>query len=231
MSTRYAIYLAPPPDSALWRFGSLVLGRDAATGEAIYGFAPAGFAPEAWRALTAEPRRYGFHATLKAPFRLKDGFDREQLENAIAQIAALTPAFDLGPLEVVALTFGGSAFLALTPTRTPPALRELEARAVRELDVFRAPPTEVELRRRNPARLTPRQRNYLDAWGYPYVLDEFRPHFTLSGALAESVGGVAQLAEAFAASVPYNEFRVDALALFIQEESADFSVVKRFHLN
>ena len=82
-----------------------------------------------------------------------------------------------------------------------------------------------------PARLTPRQRNYLDAWGYPYVLDEFRPHFTLSGALAESVGGVAQLAEAFAASVPYNEFRVDALALFIQEESADFSVVKRFHLN
>ena len=39
---RYAVYLAPPPESALWRFGSAVVGRDAASGEARSGFAPDG---------------------------------------------------------------------------------------------------------------------------------------------------------------------------------------------
>jgi putative phosphonate metabolism protein len=231
MSARYAVYLAPAPDSALWRFGSRVLGRDAATGEAVHGFAPAGSSLETWRALTAEPRRYGFHATLKAPFQLKEGHTREELEDALAQVAASTPAFDLGPLEVVALTFAGGAFVALTPVRAPPALRELEARAVRELDVFRSPPNEAESKRRNLQRLTPRQREHLDAWGYPYVLDEFRPHFTLTGALATSADAIAPLAEAFAASVSNNEFRVDALALFVQEEGGEFHVVKRFCLN
>jgi putative phosphonate metabolism protein len=230
VSARYAVYLAPAPDSALWRFGSRVLGRDAATGEAVHGFAPAGLSSEAWRALTAEPRRYGFHATLKAPFRLKHGFDREPLEEAVARIAASTDAFDLGPLEVVALTFAGGAFVALTPVRAPPALRELEARAVRDLDAFRAPPTDAELKRRKPERLTPRQRHYLNAWGYPYVLDEFRLHFTLTGAVAPLGDVLARLDESFTASVSSNEFRVDALALFVQEEGADFHVVKRFCL-
>ena len=70
---RWAVYLAPPPESALWRFGSDVIGRDAASGERNAGFALDGFDAAAWRALTSEPRRYGFHATLKAPFRLAEG--------------------------------------------------------------------------------------------------------------------------------------------------------------
>lgn len=74
---RYALYLAPPPDSDLWRFGCDVIGRDAKTGED----------------------------------------DRERC---------------------------GSG------------------------------------------RLTPRQAYYLDAWGYPYVLDEFDPHFTLTNAIADA---------------------------------------------
>ena len=72
-AARYAVYLAPEPTSALWRFGSRVIGRDAASGEAIFGYAPAGFDAASWRAATDEPRRYGFHATLKAPLRLREG--------------------------------------------------------------------------------------------------------------------------------------------------------------
>ena len=72
-ASRYALYLAPPPDSALWRFGCAALGRDAASGEDMHGYAPSGYATEAWRAASAEARRYGFHATLKAPLRLKPG--------------------------------------------------------------------------------------------------------------------------------------------------------------
>lgn len=66
---RYALYLAPPTESELWRFGSDVIGRDAMTGASCDGFALEGYPPASWRNMTSEPRRYGFHATLKAPFR------------------------------------------------------------------------------------------------------------------------------------------------------------------
>jgi putative phosphonate metabolism protein len=228
MSVRYAVYLAPPPDSALWRFGAQALGRDAATGEAIEGFAPRGLSPQDWRALTAEPRRYGFHATLKAPFALAEGAAREDLESAVAQLAASVTAFDLGALQVSALSFGGGGFLALAPVAPPPALGELEARAVRELDRLRAPATDEEIARRRPDRLTPRQHGYLHAWGYPYVLEEFRLHFTLSGATQTPSPLVEAVAEAFAASVREPQFRVDALTLFVQPDGGDFRLLRRF---
>jgi len=231
MSLRYAVYLAPPAESDLWRFGSRVLGRDAASGAAVEGFAPEGFTPEAWRALTAEPRRYGFHATLKAPFRLREGQTPQELEAAMARLAASTVAFDLGPLRVASLGFAGGGFLALTPVSAPPALAELEARAVRELDGFRAPATPAELARRNPTRLTPRQRDYLEAWGYPYVLDEFRLHFTLTGAVEDAGDLMARLGESFAAEAPSPAFRVDALALFVQEAGGEFLARQRFPLS
>ena len=230
MSTRYAVYLAPPPDSPLWRFGSRVLGRDAATGEAIAGFAPRGVSQADWRALTAEPRRYGFHATLKAPFALVEGAASEELESAVAQLAASVAPFDLGALQVSALSFGGGGFLALTPAAPPPALGELEARAVRELDRFRAPPTAAELARRRPDRLTPRQRGYLSAWGYPYVLEEFRLHFTLSGAMETPAPLAAAIAEAFAAAVVAPQVQIDALTLFVQQDGGDFRLRRRFAL-
>ncbi len=56
-AARYAVYLAPPPDSDLWRFGSRVLGRDAVTRRRdLHGYAPAGYAPETWRAVDAPSR-------------------------------------------------------------------------------------------------------------------------------------------------------------------------------
>ena len=84
---RYAVYLAPPPESALWRFGSDVIGRDAASGQQRPGFAAAGFDAEAWRDMTSEPRRYGFHATIKAPFRLADDASLSDLSAALAALA------------------------------------------------------------------------------------------------------------------------------------------------
>jgi putative phosphonate metabolism protein len=230
MTARYAVYLAPPPDSALWRFGSRVLGRDAASGEDVFGFAPSGFTASEWRDLTAEPRRYGFHATLKAPFRLSEGRTRRELEAAAAALAKAAPAFDLGPLQASAVRFAGGGFVALTPAEDSPALRALEARAVRELDAFRAPPNEAELARRRPERLTPRQRENLAAFGYPYVLDEFRPHFTLSGAVDDAEPLVRELARAFADSSAAPEFRVDALVLFTQEDGGPFRVSRRLPL-
>lgn len=230
MTRRYAIYLAPPVDSALWRFGSRVLGRDAETGETLAGFAPPGLRPEDWRTLTEEPRRYGFHATLKAPFRLDAGRSADELEAAAAELAAGVAPFDLGPLRVSCLGAGGG-FVALTPLNAPPALRELEARALRELDRFRAPATDEDIARRRPESLTARQREHLAAWGYPYVLDEFRLHFTLSGATPDPQPLAEALAQAFAQAVPARDYRVEDLALFVQEAGGDFRVRRRFPLN
>jgi hypothetical protein len=64
-----------------------VLGRDALSGESLSGFAIPGTDAQGWRELTAEPRRYGFHATLKAPFRLAAGLSADELFQAVAALA------------------------------------------------------------------------------------------------------------------------------------------------
>src|SRR5882757_4918155 len=82
---RYAIYYAPTPDSALNRFGAQMLGYDA-HGSDDLPF-PDGVAPD-WRELTEDPRKYGFHATLKAPMALADGKTEAQLAAACEIFAA-----------------------------------------------------------------------------------------------------------------------------------------------
>jgi 2'-5' RNA ligase len=231
-STRYAVYLAPPIESELWRFGSRVLGRDAETGASFDGFAPEGYETETWRALVAEPRRYGFHATLKAPFRLNPAWSLRDLETRIATLARKIEPFDAGSLRISRFPAGeGRAFVALRPEKPSTELARLEASVVRKLDPLRAPLTAAEVTRRAPERLSPRQRYYLDAWGYPFVLDEFRLHFTLTAAVAESEAIMAKLAAAFEHCVSSPTLRVDSVALFAQDDAqADFRIVRRFAL-
>ena len=227
---RYAVYLAPPSDSPLARFGARVLGRDAESGETIAGYAPPGFAPGDWRALSCEPRRYGFHATLKAPFRLRDDASPADLQAALAAQATPWAPFSLGPLDVSIVRFAeGPGFVALTPRAPSAALAALEAALVHGLDALRAPLTAAEIARRRPERLSPRQRDYLGRFGYPFVLDEFRLHFTLSNALAEPEKIAAGLKADFARDVADPEFPVDALALFVEDEAGgDFRLARRF---
>ena len=87
MAMRYAIYYAPDPASALWLFGSSVLGYDARTGRNVPLLAPAGISLADWEMATTDPRRYGFHATLKAPFRLALGMSEAALLDAVERSA------------------------------------------------------------------------------------------------------------------------------------------------
>jgi putative phosphonate metabolism protein len=167
---RYAVYYAPMPRTPLHRQGSAWLGRDAHTGEVL---AQPGI--HRLPKLTAEPRRYGFHATLKAPFALREGITPEALMRACAALAADTAGFRV---RLKAGLLDG--FLALVPDGDPAALQDLAARCVRELDGFRRPPSEDELARRRKAPLNARQDANLLRWGYPYVLDDFRFHITLT---------------------------------------------------
>lgn len=182
-AARHAIYWAPPAGDPLGRFGARWLGRDPETGATS---APGDGADEdpAWlTAATADPRRYGLHATLKPPFRLADGSRRADLIAALDAVAATTAAISGPPLTLRRI----GRFLALVPSNPAPVITALAAYLVEALDGFRAPPGDAELAKRRAHPLTPAQDANLVRWGYPYVMDEFRFHVTLSGSLGPAV--------------------------------------------
>ncbi|MDQ0511099.1 DUF1045 domain-containing protein [Ancylobacter amanitiformis] len=222
---RYALYYAPPAQSPLWRFGAAVIGYDAETGEADGSLALRRFDAARWREITAEPRRYGFHATLKAPFRLASGRVEADLRAACARFAAERARFACAGIQLATI----GRFLALRTASACAALDRLAAAAVAAFDDFRAPMNAAEREKRQRAPLTPRQRDYLDRWGYPYVLEEFRFHMTLTGPLeaAERALAEAELAEHFAMSGADGPLIVGEIALYRQEDGP-FRLVARY---
>ena len=222
----------PPLGGDLWAFGCDVIGRDASTGEDLEGFAPEGHSPESWRALTAEPRRYGFHATLVAPFRLRADLDFADLVDGVDAFARKSHPFEAGPLQVGKIaTADGRAFVALKPVGPARELHAFEEKAVRGLEALRAPLTVDERLKREAVRLTPLQRYYLDVWGYPYVLNEFRPHFTLTNALVDAKAIEKALRWEFQMRVASPLLRVETLTLFGERQGDGvFQILRKFPL-
>ncbi len=176
---RYAIYFAPENGSTLDRIGSEILGRHASgPGELTQPRLP-GIAPERFRELTASPRHYGLHATLKPPFFLADQRDESALLENVTHIAARMRAFDLPGFELSEL----GSFFALTLTAPCPELEDMARICVTVPDPFRRPSRPEELARRRAKGLTPNQDHLLGLWGYPYVLEEMRFHLTLTGSI------------------------------------------------
>lgn len=219
---RAALYFAPPADHSLSRTAAEWLGRDAWSGAAVRSGPVAGFDSAERKALTAEPRRYGFHATLKAPFRLGDGDNLGDLRAAVVAFARAAHAVTIPALRLERI----GPFFALTPADVVPDLQDLAAAVVRDFEPFRAPLTPAEIARRRPERLTERQRAYLDAWGYPYVFDEFRFHMTLTGPVPEErQAAMAAVLEARFAAFIGRPLAVDTLCLFVERGSpGDFVV-------
>jgi putative phosphonate metabolism protein len=224
---RYAIYYAPATSSPLWRFGSAALGYDAATRQDEPFLEHPGFSIAEWSTLTDEPRRYGFHATLKAPFYLADGADEAALLHAVDHSAAGSLPVALGAMKVELLT----RFLALVPANDQPATGDFAHKLVVDLDPFRAPLSKADLARRLMSPLTERQRHYLDRYGYPYVSDEFRFHMTLSGPVpdAKSKAAYSILARAFDGLSRHEAtVMISDIAVFRQDQrSARFHIIHR----
>lgn len=220
---RYALYYAPTADSALWRFGSATLGYDAVTGADIDFTVPPGCEGYDWPELTAEPRRYGFHATLKAPFELANGRNEGALRAFARNYVAGRPPVALAGLSVNAL----GRFIALTPSEPSEELQRFAFDIVQAFEPFRAPLSEADLGRRLQSPLTPAHRAYLEAYGYPYVGDAFRFHMTLTGSLPDD--GVAPvkaaLTQAHGQAVPPGPVQIDRVAIFKQESRSSHFVL------
>ena len=213
---RYAIYFAAGADSALSRFGAELLGYDAYTGEEPpFADDALRVAPD-WRDITADPRRYGFHGTLKAPMALAAGRTEAELLAACAAFAGKAR-----PIPVIRPVVGAiSGFIAVIPARPVDALQKLAADCARDFDCFRPPLTAEDRARRKPDRLSERQRDHLDRWGYPYVMEEFRFHMTVTGRLdADRRGPILEMLRARFAGLGLDTLEIDRITLFKQDDA------------
>ncbi|RXG98897.1 DUF1045 domain-containing protein [Bradyrhizobium vignae] len=215
---RYAVYFAAGADSALSRFGAELLGYDAYTGDELpFPREALQIAPD-WRDISADPRKYGFHATLKAPMTLALSKTEAELMAACAAFAGR--ARPLPVIRPVVDTISG--FIAVIPAEPVDTLQELAADSVRDFDAFRAPLTSEDRARRKPEKLGERQRDYLDRWGYPYVMEEFRFHMTLTGRLdAERRGPILQMLRGRFAALKLDALEIDRIALFKQDDAKE----------
>ncbi|WP_025032418.1 DUF1045 domain-containing protein [Bradyrhizobium sp. DOA9] len=220
---RYAIYFAAGRDSALSRFGAELLGYDAHSGDELPFPQQALHVAPDWHEVSADPRKYGFHATLKAPMALAPGKTEADLKAACAAFAGRTR-----PIPTVRpIVDSISGFIAVIPAEPVEALQQLAADCVREFDPFRAALTAEDRARRKPEKLSERQRDHLDRWGYPYVMEEFRFHMTLTGRLdAERRGPILQMLRDRFAALNLETLAVDRIALFKQNDAnARFRII------
>ena len=222
---RYAIYFVPAEEGALYRFGSSWLGYDCYSGTALSRPPVPGLTAEDADQLTREPRTYGFHGTLKAPFHLDLAFGEEELLAAIETVGAAgrpIPAFEPA-VELL------ESFVAIVPASPCAALDKLAADCVRYFDRFRAPLSEKDRQRRPASGLIARQRENLEAWGYPYVFEDFRFHMTLTGRVPKETrrSVLDALQDAFAHAYGGKSVPVDRVALLIQDrEGQPFRVLR-----
>ena len=216
----FAIYYAPDSDSLLHTLSSQWLGRDAFTGSALAQPAIGGIAE-----LTADARRYGFHATLKPPFAMRSELSHEALILAVKDVAL---AFKPFQIKLEACFIDG--FLALVPATTSRSLAALAAACVRELDRFRLPHCDAEIMKRRAASLSTRQEDHLLRWGYPFVFEDFRFHMTLSHRLAAAdADRLLPAAESHFAPILSRPVTIAALTLFREPEIGDpFQVIRQF---
>ncbi|MEQ8699164.1 MAG: DUF1045 domain-containing protein [Bauldia litoralis] len=208
---RLAVFFTPPRDHPLSTAAADWLGRDAFTGEKRERAPVAGFQTAEIDTLTADPRRYGFHATLKPPFRIAEGHMADDVREALAGFCAGRPAIRIPALELTAL----GPFFALNIGGETGEVDALAADVVRAFEPFRAPASEAEIARRRPDALSESQRANLADWGYPYVFSDFQFHMTLTGRVPpERRAAMATVLRQRFASFIDQPLAIDALSLF-----------------
>jgi len=219
---RYAIYFVPAATTTLYRFGASLLGYDCYSGKDLAFPDVTGYAN--WSGIVREPRLYGFHATLKAPFRLAPAVDDEELTEACSDFGSDHPPVKVGALAVREL----GSFIALVPSDPRSLLNKFADACVEAFDRFRAPLSDEERARRLTANLTSQQIKNVDHWGYPYVFGDFRFHMTLSGALkpAERAAALKLICENFDQKIGKEILTIDQIVVARQAHaSAPFQVI------
>lgn len=214
---RYAVYYTPHQQHPLSACVETWLGRNAFTDDAVD-------TSHGLDHFLDSPRKYGFHGTLKAPFHLADGVHEEELVELFDCFAASHLTFTMDKMELVRL----GTFFALVPAEQPKALVTLAEDVVRTFEPMRAPLSETDIQRRNPDKLSTRQRENLMRWGYPYVFEDFNFHLTLTSSIEESDQETMETAiRAHFSDFLNKPLVVTTLGLFVERERGSPFTVKR----
>lgn len=223
MFKRYAIFYTPPP-GAFAEFCASWLGWDSRHGVTVQH--PAINSIDI-ATLTQTPRKYGFHGTLKAPFRLAASETADDLKMAIIALAQTAKPISLDAMSLQ----HKHGFLALRPVGNTAALSQFATRLVTDLDRFRAPAAAEELARRRQTGLTERQDRNLMTWGYPFVMEDFHFHLTLSGRIDTATAKtVAQRLDPILTRLVPRPFMIDHIALVGQADDDMFHEIQRYAL-
>lgn len=223
---RYAIYYSPAEDDPLTRAAESWLGRSAFTGKGLPPSAAGRLSAAEVAYQTAAARRYGFHATLMAPFELAAG---ESEQNLIAGLDVFCET--MRPFQMPRFVIGRiDGFFALAPESPCEGINRLARDVVVAFDHFRAPLSDAEKERRSSPHLTRSQLRNLLQWGYPYVFDDFRFHMTLTGRVdeAEATRVYRAIEEHFGPLLD-EPAEIASLTLFIEPEREAPFVVRSSH--
>lgn len=215
---RVAVYYTPQPDDPLFAEAATWLGRDPESDAPVPQPDITNIAE-----VTAEPRLYGFHATLKPPMRLKQGYQWFDVIGAATQVANRIAPFELPQLAVSDV----HGFLALRETSACAPLQALADACVEHLDHLREPLTDDEIARRRRARLTSQQDAMLLRWGYPYVFETWFFHMTLTRRLNAAEKEVFMpAAEAYFERAIVRPRQVSDICLFVQPAANEPFVIE-----
>ena len=228
---RHAAYYAPAQHSRLAQLGARWLGRCAQSKSAVPQPDFPHISAAALREYTAAAARYGWHATLKAPFTLQSGLEIAAIPAAFKALAQTQTTLTLPPLTLRNM----GDYLALVPDAPSGALQELAFDCVRTLHPLAKPLSDAQIAQRRLAPITPAQEAMLLQWGYPFVGDAFQWHMTLTGSLqglAQSeVHKLWEAAMDWFGPVLNQPVELDAICWFVEPVAGgDFYEAQRFAL-
>ena len=225
---RYAIYYAPIENPELDLFGKCWLGWDPYKGEETTKSDLSKLPSfKKFSSLVLTPKQYGFHGTIKAPFKLKNEYTYNDLENKVREISKQIHSFYFDQLIIKKL----GNFIGLIPTNNL-KVNAVSNKFVEELDYLRDELSENEIKKRKPHKLTSNQKQMLFKWGYPYVFDEFKFHLTLTSKLnVVEIDDVLRSLQNILKQVNLNKISFNNICIFGQKSDEKFYFVQRFNFN
>jgi putative phosphonate metabolism protein len=223
---RVAIFYAPASKSPLAEFGSNWLGWDIEKAiEAKHPEIPK--LPTPISDIIATPQKYGFHGTLKAPFRLNTEKSLDELRNALRRFSEPISKFTIGQMKVARL----GNFVAIIQETASGQLQNFASTIVEHFEEFRAPLSDDDITKRRKTNLSPRQDELMLKWGYPFIFDEFKFHLTLTGKLNEHDAEITKniLAE-YLSDILAEPLEVIDICLYGERGDGRFEIIGRFPL-
>lgn len=223
---RVAIFYAPASKSSLANFGSEWLGWDVENAtEVKHPDIPS--LPLPISDMVVTPQKYGFHGTLKAPFKLNTTKSEDDLRAALHSFTQQTPKFTIGQMAVAQL----DNFVAIIQQSQSTNLHNFAATIVEHFEEFRKPLSENDVAKRRKANLTQRQDELMLQWGYPFVFEEFKFHLTLTGKLNESdAEATKNILARHLSGILNKPLQIVDICLYGEREDGRFEIIERFPL-